>query len=270
MPHRSGSLARLAGTLAVTAAGAVALGGWGGGASRPGGLATRGGGLASLPAGRVLTLSAEALARQPSLAFAGSISETGERIVFRLRSTDRGRKVAGQLIVHTGDRAVGPVSFVALPGVLYLEAAAPYWRATLSKTPGAPSGSVATSVVARLAGRWIEITGKSASEFTSGFAGLTEAGKFAQSMLHGGGTLAKGPEHIVRDRRVLPITSSKGATVFVALSGEPLPVEFVGTRSLGSRAVHVTVAVAYPRNLVIAAPKGALTLAQIVLSLAGA
>ena len=284
MARRPRSLGGLAGTVAVTTAGALALGGWGGitprtgrPASRSGALSAssprlpaRSGGLAALPAGRILRMSADALARQSSLAFAGSITETGERLAFRLRSTDRGRQVAGEIVVRTGSKAVGPVNFVALPGVLYLEAAAPYWRVALEKTPNAPSGPVAAAVVAKLAGKWIEITGSSASSFTSDFGGLTEPGKFAQSLLHGGGTLAKGRERVVRDRRVIPITSSKGGTVFVALAGEPLPVEFLGTRKLGARSVGVDVAIAYPRGLVITAPAGALTLAQILLSLAGA
>lgn len=246
----------------LTAAVAGVLGAWGG---QP----RAANGVASLPARAVLTKSAEALATVRTLAVDGSLRAGRESITFRVRSTRRGKAVAGTLTVRTGAKVIGPVSFVDLTSSLYLEAAAPFWRQEITASKRAPTTAEAVVLAAKLAGHWIEITGAEARSFSSGFGGLTQPGKFAQSLLSGSGTLTKKAPQLLDGRRVLPIASSEGATIFVALSGAPLPVEISGSSSLGSSSVSVVALIGYPSRLEIRAPAGALTLGAVALSLAG-
>lgn len=246
--------------------GSLALAGFGG---RPALTSHSGNGVGGLPAQQVLARSAKALAAVRTLVVDGSLRAGTESISFGVRSSERGKAVSGTLTVKNGTKVVGPVAFVDLTSALYLEAGVAFWRQEISSLKTAATGVSATQLAAKLAGHWIEITGSEASSFASGFGGLTEPGKFAQSLLSGSGKLVKGAPRVVRGRVVVPITSSEGATIFVALTGSPVPVEIAGSAALGSSSVSVTALISYPSRLSIVAPAGALTLAAVAQSIAG-
>lgn len=259
--------ARLVGAAATATFGATALGGWGVQAVAAQHRAT---GIASLPASAILTRSAAALAHENAIAITGSMNLGPETIVLSVRSTSRGAKVAGDIDIKSGATNSGTVHFVDVGGNVYLEAAAPFWRQEMASSgSSAPAGAVETAVLSKLAGHWIEIGGAEAKSFSSGFGGLTEPGKFAQGLLTGNGKLTKGAPRVLRGRRVLPIASSAGGTIYVSLSGAPLPLGIVGTQIAGGKRVSADVAFSYPTSLAITPPSGALTLSQIVRSLLG-
>ena len=259
--------ARLVGAAATATFGAIALGGWGVQAVAAQHRAT---GIASLPASAILTRSAAALAHENAIAITGSMNLGPETIVLSVRSTSRGAKVAGDIDIKSGATNSGAVHFVDVGGNVYLEAAAPFWRQEMaSSVSSAPAGAVETAVLSKLAGHWIEIGGAEAKSFSSGFGGLTEPGKYAQGLLTGNGKLTKGAPRVLRGRRVLPIASSAGGTIYVSLSGAPLPRGIVGTQIAGGKRVSADVAFSYPTSLAITPPSGALTLSQIVRSLLG-
>ncbi len=259
--------ARLVGAAATATFGAIALGGWGVQAVAAQHRAT---GIASLPASAILTRSAAALAHENAIAITGSMNLGPETIVLSVRSTSRGAKVAGDIDIKSGATNSGAVHFVDVGGNVYLEAAAPFWRQEMaSSVSSAPAGAVETAVLSKLAGHWIEIGGAEAKSFSSGFGGLTEPGKFAQGLLTGNGKLTKGAPRVLRGRRVLPIASSAGGTIYVSLTGAPLPRGIVGTQIAGGKRVSADVAFSYPTSLAITPPSGALTLSQIVRSLLG-
>lgn len=269
MKPQTSRIARLTGALTAVALCGGAVVGWSSQAlaSRP--AAT---GIAALPATAILTRSAAALSHENAIAVSGSMHVGNETIVLSVRSTARGKSVAGDIDIKMGATSSGTVHFVDTGGNVYLEAALPFWKQELASAgsgSGAVGGTIATVVLSKLAGHWIEISGAQASSFSSGFGGLTEPGKFAQSLLTGNGTLTKGAPRILRGRRVLPISSSTGGTIYVSLTGAPLPVGIVGTHIAGGKKVTADVLFGYPASLVIAPPTGAVTLSQIVKSLLG-
>jgi hypothetical protein len=252
--------------IAVTLCGSAVVG-WGGEAlaSRP--AAT---GIAGLPATAILTRSAAALNHENTIAISGSMRLGNETIVLQISSTGRGKSVAGDIDIKTAGTNSGTVRFVDVGANVYLEAALPFWKQELASAgTGATGSSVAAVVLSKLAGRWIEISGSEASSFSSSFGGLTEPGKFAQSLLAGNGTLIKGAPRVLRGRRVLPISSSKGGTIYVSLTGAPLPIGIVGTQVAGGKTVTANVLFDYPATVTINPPSGAVTLSQIVKSLLG-
>lgn len=265
-PTRRPHAARAAARAGAAALGAIALGAWSGHASAGPRAAN---GVGALPVAQVLSKSAQALAGVDALVVTGSLRLGPESVAFDVRSTARGRDVSGTITIRAAKKVVGPVRFVALTSSLYLEAAAPFWNQELSSSKTAPTGATASAIVARLAGHWIEITGARAKSFADGFGSLTEPGKFAQSLLSGSGTLVKGTPRSLRGQQVIPITSSKGGTIFVALDGPPLPIEINGSAPLGSSSVSAIAVMSYPSKLAIAAPAGALTLTQVEQSLRG-
>ncbi|MCU1495827.1 MAG: hypothetical protein JWO62_3591 [Acidimicrobiaceae bacterium] len=265
MPKR----ARPAQALAIATAaalGATTLGAWGG---RPATTGRAGNGVGSLPANEVLAKAAQAVARENAIVVVGSLRLGTEAITFSVRSTERGADVSGSLTVRAGAKVVGPVKFIAFPSVLYLEAGTAFWRQAISSAKSAPTGATAAEIVAKLSDRWIKITGTQAKSFAAGFGGLTDPGKFAQSLLSGNGTLVKSTPRVVRGHEVLPITSSQGGTIYVDLTGPPVPIAISGKAALGSSSVAANAAMSYPTKLAITAPAGAVTLAAIDQSLAG-
>jgi hypothetical protein len=225
-------------------------------------LARSGNGIGALNANEVLARSADALAKEKNLVVDGKLNYDKEAITFNVRSSGRGKDVAGTLTIRTGTQAIGPVTFVDLPSALYLRAGAPFWRAEIASIKSV-SATAVNAAVAKIAGRWIEVTGSEAATFSSSFGELTEPGKFAQSLLKGNGTLTKGAPKVLRDHLVLPIMTSDGATIFIALTGAPVPVEISGTSTVKASTVSLDALINTPARLAIKAPHGAETLASL-------
>jgi hypothetical protein len=253
--------------IVATASTAIALGAWGGqpATSRP----HAGNGVGALPASEILKKAASALASVGTLEVKGALHAGPEGINFSVKSTARGKDVSGTISIHTTTTSLGPVHFIAIGSVLYLEAAAAFWRQEITSGKNAPTGAALTTIVDKSAGRWIEITGAEAKSFASGFGDLTEPGKFAQSLLSGSDTWAKGTPTTRRGHQVLPIISSTSGTIYVSLTGAPLPMEIMGSVAIGTASVSTDVTIGYPASLAIAAPKGAVTFATIDQSSAG-
>ncbi|HUY29784.1 MAG TPA: hypothetical protein VMV02_02165 [Acidimicrobiales bacterium] len=220
-------------------------------------------GVGSLPAAKILARSARALAARTAIDVAGSIGIAGEGVSFDVRSAARGRDVAGTITTRAGGKVIGPIRFVALPGTVYLDAPAAFWRQAITSMKGAPTGAAATAAVSALSGTWIAVGGAQARTFTTGFGGLTEPGKFAQNLLSGAGSLAKHAPTIVRGQRAVPVVTGQGATIYVALDGAPLPIEVRGTVALGALSVSTVAAISYPATQHIVAPAGARSLAAV-------
>lgn len=257
------------GTAALVLAGIPASAGPSAATTPPAASRSVGVGIAALPAAVVLERSAAALTRVHALVAVGSLRSGPNAIVFHVRSTGRGKDVAGTLTVRNGAKVLGPVRFVVVATTLYFESDAAFWSQEIRAATRLPAGLGATALAARLAGRWIEVTGAQAATFTRGFGGLTQPGAFGKSLLAGSGSFVKLTPRSLRGTRVLPIVSSSGGTVYIALSGPPLPVEVSGRAAVGSSSIVVAAVFAYPTHLRISAPSGALTIAQIDSTLAG-
>ncbi len=265
-PQTSRAARSTAALTALALCGSVAVG-WGGEAVAARPAAT---GIAGLPATTILTRSAVALSHENAIAISGSMHLGNETIVLHVSSTGRGKSVAGNIDIQTGSTSSGTVRFVDVGANVYLEAALPFWKQELASAGAGSAGAgVAAAVLSKLTGRWIEISGAEASSFSSSFGGLTEPGKFAQSLLTSNGVLTKSAPRMLNGRRVLPISSSKGGTVYVSLAGAPLPVGIVGTQVAGGKRVAANVLFSYPATIAIAPPAGAATLSEIVKSLLG-
>jgi hypothetical protein len=89
--------------------------------------------------------------------------------------------------------------------------------------------------------------------------GFTNPSVFAASLFQDTGTIKKGSPLALRGIRVLPLISSKGGTLNISMIGAPLPVELAKTAGGNSGKIDLN----YPANLVVGAPPGACTIAQV-------
>jgi len=250
-------------TFAAAATGAIAglacliLGAWGGTPGR----STTG----SLPAARIVRLSEVALAKQRTFVLAGTIRSGAAIIGLRLVSGDGGAVSEGVLDSNAKSVGfVGTIRYIAVHGTFFVDAAAPFWGQFV--TAGASlSSAQAAKIVAALSGRWIVLGPSYTKSLTHDLGALTSPRSVATGVLQNQGTVVKRKETMLHGVRALPLSSSGGGTLYVALDGPPLPLQISGSGGGTSGRIVFS----YPKSVRIAPPRGARTLAQVTATVVG-
>lgn len=224
--------------------------------------------LAGLAPVTIVARAAASVRRENAFVIVGSIRQGKDDIGIDIASSGHGAVSRGSLVSRTaGVGFVGGIDFVERGAVVYLKAGSAFWDSQLAK--GAPLSPAEMKVVTHLlSNHWIELTGSSAAIIRSGLGQLTSPAAFTKSLLSPGslGTLTKGAPTTFHGHRALPVHSSKGGTIFVSMTGAPLPLGIVASGAGGSAKASGTVAFAYPRSVAIGIPTGAKTLQEIMAS----
>jgi hypothetical protein len=276
-PARSATASRRARRRRLLAGvlGACSLGAAAGTASVAG--AAAGNGIASLPPAKALAAASAALQAQPRIILAGAVAQAGTSIRLDVESAAHGSDVAGTIVIKTfGKGFSGTVQVVVLPGSYYLEGGTAFWTYALSEEASL-SAAERAHLVAALAGVWIELPAASGKQLTGELGDLTSPAKLGAALTNTSGTLTEGAPKLIGTTEALPIISSKGATIWVATTGAPLPLEITGSVASnipgaasisgsagGAGAASGKLIFSYPAKLAITPPKGAKTIAQIV------
>lgn len=216
-------------------------------------------GIGSLSAKAALAESAKALGQVPNLVIAGTISQGTATLDLSVSSADHGAAAEGTLDSHAASLGFfGSVRFVTVGGSFYLNGGSTFWSRIFAGESGLTAAERA-KVLAVIVNRWIELPGSEAKSMESDFSTFIKPAGFATELTHPGGTLSKGTPKVVHGVEALPIISSQGGTLWLSLSGQPLPLELTG----GSSSSHGDLTLSYPASLVVHAPAGAKTLTQI-------
>ncbi len=77
-----------------------------------------------------------------------------------------------------------------------------------------------------LAGKWLKVP--SSNPDFSPLVELTDLNAFVTQALKPEGTVAKGDETTVDGQKAIELKSSQGGSLFIATTGKPYPVEFLG------------------------------------------
>jgi len=219
-------------------------------------------GIASLPAGKVLAQAEAALKQANNVWLLGGLVENGAKFGLNIKSANRGTESAGSVDSQSASLGfVGTLKFVETATAVYLNADSHFWNKALAGSNLSPT--VLKHVLTVISNRWIEYTGSSAASFKTGFSKLTNPVQLAGLFAGNTGTLSKGAATVKRGQNVLPIHSSKGGTLYVALTGPPLPVELDG----GSGNSGGTLLFRYPGTVNIQPPAQSETLQQLAASI---
>ena len=191
---------------------AVTLAGCGGSGSN---------GEASKSASAILTDARQAALAADSVRISGSIHDSGQTIGLDLSI---GRGDGGGTMTIRGSK----VDVVRAGNTAYIRAGADFYRQVGA---GAAVGRL-------LAGKWLKLP-TSTPNF-AGLVSLTDLHTFVAQAFKPAGTLTKGAEKTVDGQKAIELKSSKGGSLFVATSGKPYPIEFVGNGPSGSGKVTLS------------------------------
>lgn len=217
-------------------------------------------GITKMTARRALAESLAELRAAPDLAISGTIHQAGSGVRLATESAHHGSSAEGTLTATTTRAGfAGTLHFVSIGATDYLKGGAAFWKAALAHQPGATRAQRA-ALARKLASSWVRLTGTEGAAFTSGLGVLTKPAALATELTVGHGRLRKGKLKRIGGRPALPITSSKGGTVWLATTGKPLPLEVTSPKR---SAASGTVRLAYPRRVTITAPKRSKTLTQL-------
>ncbi len=187
--------------VALAALAAAVAGGCGGGSSS-------GNGVASKAPAEILAATKAAADAANSVHVSGSIVSGGTPIALDMELL-RGKGGKGRL-------SENGLSFelIETGGTVYIKGSPAFYS---------HFGGAAAQL---LQGKWLKAPANSSS-FGS-LASLTELGKLLDSALASHGTLVKGPSTTAEGQQVVGVTeASQGATLYVATTGQPYPVEIV-------------------------------------------
>jgi hypothetical protein len=219
-----------------------------------------GNGIGSLTPAQALAASGRALAAVPNLVIDGTLTENGAALGLDVESESHGRDAAGTIVSKSGKMGfVGTVKFISLPNTLFLDGGPTFWKGILAGSTSGLTAAQRARLLGLIVHQWIELTRSDARSFAGDLGALVKPGQLAASLTSPNGTLSKGAAKVIRGVPALPIISSNGGTLWLALSGPPLPVELSGRNASTSGAL----AFAYPATLAITAPANFKTLAQI-------
>lgn len=226
------------------------------------------GGVGALPPATAVAKAAAGVRRADTLVLTGKLRLATGTFAFDVSSASHGAAARGVFVSHSPSVGfVGRIDFVERRGAVYLHAGRPFWAKEVAK--GAKSLTAVQKATAAhlLASHWIEMTGTSARAMEAGIGPLTRPSDFAAQLLSGRtlGRLRKGRLTHLRGKLVVPITSSKGGTLYVAARGPVRPVALVTKTGAG----HGTVLFSYPAHLAVSAPARSRTVAQVVNAVAG-
>jgi hypothetical protein len=180
---------------------AVALAGCGGGSGSNG--------EASKSAPAILADARQAALSADSVRVSGTIHDAGQTIGLDLSIT---KGDGGGTMTIQGSK----VDVVRIGNTAYIRAGADFYRKVGA---GAAAGGL-------LAGKWLKLP-TSTPNFAQ-LVELTDLHAFVAQALKPDGTVTKGDEKTVDGQKAIELKSSKGGSLFVATTGKPYPIEFVG------------------------------------------
>jgi len=166
-------------------------------------------GEASKSASAILADARQAALSADSVRISGTIHEAGQSIGLDLSIT---KGDGGGTMTIRGSK----VDVIRAGTTAYIRAGADFYRQVGA---GAAAGRL-------LAGRWLKVP-TSTPNFAQ-LVELTDLHAFVAQALKPDGTISKGAEETVNGQKAIELKSSKGGSLFVATSGTPYPVEFVG------------------------------------------
>jgi hypothetical protein len=191
---------------------AAALAGCGGSGSN---------GEAAKSASAILADARQAALAADSVRVSGTIHNAGQTIELDLRIT---KGDGGGTMTIRGSK----VDVVRAGSTAYIRAGADFYRQVGA---GAAVGRL-------LAGKWLKVP-TSTPNFAQ-LIELTDLHAFVGQALKPSGTLTKGAEKTVDGQKAIELKSSQGGSLFIATSGNPYPVEFVGGGGTSSGTVTLS------------------------------
>jgi hypothetical protein len=218
-----------------------------------------------MTASQIMKASAKVLVAEKTFLVKGSIKEGSSVLDLDLESSASGSASQGTITSSAKSGGfVGSLRFVDVDKVSYFNAPGSVWSQFITSGSGLTAAQ-ATKIVNAFKGKWVELGAADAKSLESGLGDLTDPKTFASQLLTDNGSLTKGKPTTVRGEQALPITSSKGGTLYIALEGPPLPLKLAGSDAGTSAAI----AFGYPSKLVVVAPPHPVTLTQIEQSITG-
>jgi hypothetical protein len=193
---------------AVAVAGVLTLAGCGSSASTAtGSPAPSSNGVAAQTADQILAKAVETAKAQKSVHIVGKVTTAGQTTALDLH-VQKGAAGYGSVTVGGTE-----IQIVATATDVYMKADKAFWAA---------NGSAAAAEV--VGDRWVKapITNPS-------FKGLSDLA--ITGILKPDGTLTKGAEGAVNGQAAVPLTSSKGGKLWIATTGDPLPIQFDGEKA---------------------------------------
>ena len=215
----------------------VALGACGGGSGS-------GNGVAAKSPNAIVNAAIGAISSAKSIHIAGTVTQTGTPMTFDLETTSQG--VRGEV---TLDRI--PVKVIYVGSSLYLYGGAAFW----SRLTGS------SSVAGQLDNKWLRLPASSGPGLSSFTRLLNPRNLLNTCCASGRGSLTKGTTGRVNGKSVVAVhDATDNATLYVATTGKPYPVEIVPTK--GVTGGHIAF---YPSNMpvTLAAPAGAVDATQL-------
>jgi hypothetical protein len=199
-------------------------------------------GEAAKPATKVLAAATKAADTAGSVHVAGQIAAGGNEVGVDL-SLARGKGATGSATLGGAN-----VDVVVVGRKGYIRAGADFWRQFTQAVP----------LAQLLAGKWLEIPAGNAR--FGAVTSLANAQTFFGQLTSGHGTLANHGETTYKGRKVVAIyDTTKHATLYVAATGKPYPVAFVGA---GGQSGTVTFD-RWNDPVTLKAPAGALNFSQL-------
>jgi hypothetical protein len=199
-----------------------------------------GNGVASKSPQAIITAADAAITSVKSVRVSGSIVSNGSRITLDL-SLAAGKGGRGQM----SENGLG-FQMVVLDQTVYIDGSPPFWRHF--------GGAAAAQL---FEGKWLKAP---ASGSFASVALLTNVHELFTQLLSGHGTLAKGATTTVDGQKVVAIKdTTKGATLYVATTGKPYPVEILKTGSEGGHVLFDR----FNQSVSVTAPANAIDLSQL-------
>jgi hypothetical protein len=197
-------------------------------------------GVASKSPGAIISAADTAITGVKSVRVSGSIVSGGSRITLDL-SLAAGKGGRGQM----SENGLG-FQMVVLDQTVYIDGSPAFWRHF--------GGAAAAQL---FQGKWLKAPAN--GSFAS-VALLTNVHELFTQLLSSHGTLAKGATTTVDGQKVVAIKdTTKNATLYVATTGKPYPVEIVKTGSGGGRVVFDR----FNQSVSVTAPAHAIDLSQL-------
>jgi len=197
-------------------------------------------GVASKSVAGIITAAGGAISGVKYVRVSGSIVSGGSRITLDLNLAS-GKGGRGQM----SEKGLG-FQIVVLDQTVYIDGSPAFWRHF--------GGAAAAQL---FQGKWLKAPAN--GSFAS-VALLTNVHELFSQLLSSHGTLAKGATTTVDGQKVVAVNdTTKGATLYVATTGKPYPVEFVKTGPGGGRVMFDR----FNDSVSVTAPANAIDISQL-------
>jgi hypothetical protein len=168
-------------------------------------------GVADLSANGILSKAKDALGQASSVHIKGGGFSEGQQFALDMRYGSAG--ATGSLTANGQT-----IELLRVGPTVYLKGTEVFWRSI--------GGASAAEL---LKGRYLEVPANTPN--FSEIAGFTDLRKNAQELLTPDGTISKGERKTINGVKAIALNSSKGGTLYIALQGNPYPLQVVPSDS---------------------------------------